>query len=47
MIAAIRKAGGQPKYTEYPDEGHAVWTKAFNEPELAVGVLAGRRLRGI
>ena len=34
MIAAIRKAGGQPKYTEYPDEGHAVWTKAFSEPEL-------------
>ena len=34
MIAAIRKAGGNPKYTEYPDVSHDVWTKAFNEPEL-------------
>jgi predicted peptidase len=43
MIAAIRKAGGQPRYTEYPDEGHTVWTKAFNEPELLPWVFAQRR----
>jgi predicted peptidase len=43
MIAAIRKAGGQPKYTEYPDEGHTVWTKAFNEPELLLWVFAQSR----
>jgi predicted peptidase len=43
MIAAIGKAGGQPKYTEYPDEGHAVWAKAFNEPELLPWVFAQSR----
>ena len=43
MIAAIRKAGGQPKYTEYPDEGHAVWTKAFNEPDLLPWVFSQTR----
>jgi dipeptidyl aminopeptidase/acylaminoacyl peptidase len=24
MINAIRKAGGNPKYTEYPNEGHNI-----------------------
>jgi predicted peptidase len=43
MIAAVRKAGGQPRYTEYPEEGHTVWTKAFNEPELLPWVFAQSR----
>ena len=43
MIAAIRKAGGQPRYTEYPEEGHAVWTKAFAESELLPWVFAQSR----
>ena len=43
MIAAIRKAGGLPKYTEYPDEGHAVWIKAFDEPELLPWVFSQSR----
>jgi predicted peptidase len=34
MIAAIRKAGGQVKYTEYPGAGHDVWTRVVKEPEL-------------
>jgi predicted peptidase len=25
MIAAIKNAGGDPKYTEFPDAGHNVW----------------------
>ncbi len=33
-IAAIRAAGGEPKYTEYPGVGHNVWEKAFAEPDL-------------
>ena len=44
MIAAIRKAGGQPKYTEYPDQDHAVWEKAFNEPDLLPWVFAQKRV---
>jgi predicted peptidase len=43
MIAAIRRAGGQPKYTEYADEGHMVWNRAFNEPELLPWVFAQKR----
>ena len=43
MIAAIRKAGGNPKYTEYPDQDHAVWEKAFNEPDLLPWVFAQKR----
>ncbi len=34
MIGAIRKAGGQPRYTEYPGVGHDSYRNAFREPEL-------------
>ena len=32
MIAAIKKAGGDPKYTEYPDVGHDSWNNAYKDP---------------
>ena len=34
MVAAVRKAGGKPRYTEYPGVGHDSYRKAFQEPEL-------------
>lgn len=34
MVAALRKAGGTPKFTEYPGVAHNSWFKAFAEPEL-------------
>jgi predicted peptidase len=34
-VAELRKAGGAPKYTEYPSIGHNVWDLAFSEPGLA------------
>lgn len=34
MIAALKKAGGEPKYTEYPGVGHNSWDKAYGTPEL-------------
>jgi predicted peptidase len=34
MIAALKKAGGTPKYTEYPDVGHNSWDPAFADPKL-------------
>ena len=34
MIAALEKAGAHPRYTEYKDVGHDVWTRAFAEPDL-------------
>ena len=33
MIAAIKKAGGTPKYTELPGVGHDSWTKAYTDPD--------------
>jgi predicted peptidase len=34
-VAALRKAGDAPKYSEYPSIGHNVWDVAFLEPGLA------------
>ncbi|MDB5210736.1 MAG: Alpha/beta hydrolase family protein [Sediminibacterium sp.] len=34
MIAAIKKAGGNPRYTEYPDRDHGIWDKVKDEPGL-------------
>ena len=35
MVAAIEKAGGKPKYTEYPGVGHDSWTRTYaNEKVL-------------
>ena len=34
MIEALKKAGGNPKYTEYPGVGHNSWDKAYAEKEL-------------
>lgn len=34
MVEAIKKAGGNPKYTEYPDVGHHSWIPAYSDPEL-------------
>ena len=42
-IAARRKAGGRPLYTEYAGVDHNVWQWAFTEPELVNWVFAQRR----
>ena len=43
MIAAIRKAGGDPKYTEYKGAGHEIWERVFKEPELLPWVFSQRK----
>ncbi|MCS7303799.1 MAG: prolyl oligopeptidase family serine peptidase [Thermoguttaceae bacterium] len=35
IVEALRKAGGQPRYTEYPDGGHAIWQRVYADEELA------------
>ena len=42
-VAELRKAGGTPKYTEYPGIGHAVWDVAFSEPDLLPWLFAQHR----
>jgi predicted peptidase len=32
MVAAIRKAGGKPRYTEFPGVGHNVWPSIISTP---------------
>jgi predicted peptidase len=42
-IAARRKAGGHPLYTEYEGVDHNCWEWAFTEPELPKWLFAQRR----
>jgi predicted peptidase len=41
-VAELRKAGGAPKYTEYPSIGHNVWDVVFSEPGLAAWLFSHR-----
>ena len=41
--AAIRKAGGQARYTEYAGEGHNIWPKVVKEPQLRPWLFAKRK----
>jgi predicted peptidase len=34
MVAALKKAGGSPKFTIYPEAAHDCWTETYNNPEL-------------
>ncbi len=34
MIEAMRKAGGNPRYSEFPDIGHDIWKTAEETPHL-------------
>jgi pimeloyl-ACP methyl ester carboxylesterase len=34
MIAAIKSAGGEPRYTEYPDQAHNIWYQVTVTPGL-------------
>jgi predicted peptidase len=43
MVAALRGAGSSVKYTEYPDVGHDVWTRAYSERELPEWLFRQRR----
>lgn len=34
MYAAMKQAGGDARYTEYPGVGHRSWDKAYDDPKL-------------
>ncbi|HOT89591.1 MAG TPA: prolyl oligopeptidase family serine peptidase, partial [Bacteroidales bacterium] len=36
MIQALKKAGGNPKYTEYPELGHNIWGNVYTNQELFI-----------
>ena len=43
MAQALREAGGDPRYTEYPGVGHDSWTPAYREEGLYDWLFAQRR----
>jgi predicted peptidase len=43
MVAALRAAGANVRYTEYAGTGHDSWTPASQEPELLPWLFSQRR----
>lgn len=43
LVSALRAAGAEPRYTEYPGVGHNSWDRAFAEPELWRWLFSQRR----
>ena len=43
MIAAIKAAGGSPKYTEYKKTGHDSWSATYRDPEFYAWLFAQER----
>ncbi len=43
MADALREAGGDVRYTEYPGVGHDSWDAAYADPELPAWLLAQER----
>jgi predicted peptidase len=43
MVEAIKEAGGNPKFTVYPEAGHDSWTATYDNPEFYKWLLAQRR----
>jgi predicted peptidase len=46
MIDAIKKLGGDPKLTIYPDAAHDAWTETYNNPEFYEWLLKQKRSGG-
>ena len=46
MIAALKAAGGSPKYTEYPDVGHNSWSATYANREMYAWLFAQKRATG-
>lgn len=43
VIAAIRQAGGNPRYTEFPDATHDIWRRSRKQRNYQNGYLAQKR----
>ena len=43
MVEALRAAGGEPRFTVYPETGHDSWTETYNNPEVFEWLLSQRR----
>ena len=45
VVRALREVGGKPRYTEYPNEQHVIWHRAYGETALLPWML-DQRVRG-
>jgi len=45
LVEAVRAAGGNVKFTVYPDAAHDAWTETYNNPELYQWLLEQKRRR--
>jgi len=45
VVRALRALGGQPRYTEYPEEMHVIWQRAYASDGLLAWILS-QHLRG-
>jgi predicted peptidase len=45
MVAALKAAGGTPKYTEFKGVGHNSWSPAFQEKEFWTWLFAQKRAK--
>jgi predicted peptidase len=43
MIDALKKAGGEPKYTEYPGVKHDSWTRTYKDPAVYEWLLSQKK----
>jgi predicted peptidase len=43
MVAALRAAGGNIQYTEFPDSHHNIWAKVYNNSKLYKWLLSQER----
>ena len=43
MARAIRDAGGEVYYAEYPRTGHHAWERTYDNPNVIAWMLAQRR----
>ncbi len=43
MVNAIKAAGGDPKFTVYPNDDHNSWDDAFREPDLIPWLFAHKK----
>jgi predicted peptidase len=43
MVEAVKAAGGNVRYNEYPGVGHNSWDKAYGEAEIFTWMLAQKR----
>lgn len=44
MVEALKAAGGNPKFTVYPEAGHDSWTATYDNPEFYKWLLAQKRI---